>query len=203
MSEIALPPSSRTALKEWAVACQALGRGDQILLLRKGGISEEGRHFRIEHPEFLLFPTFEHQRADLLKPAAQADLERVLAERGPVDLIPLRYWATVAEVFEVTSSEALLAVSDLHLWSDEYALDRLRWKPTRPLQLLALRVYRLPAQVDLPLRPEYGGCRSWLTLAEPVGVEAARPVLSEADFTTQLERVRQGLRRGAAEASTR
>ena len=62
MSEHVLPPTSRTALKEWAVACEALGRGEQVLLLRKGGISEEGREFRIEHPEFLLFPTFEHQR---------------------------------------------------------------------------------------------------------------------------------------------
>ena len=33
-----LPPMSDMALKEWAVAVKAMGRGDQILLLRKGGI---------------------------------------------------------------------------------------------------------------------------------------------------------------------
>ena len=47
-----LPGTTRTALKEWAVACEALGRGQQILLIRKGGISEEHREFRVEHPEF-------------------------------------------------------------------------------------------------------------------------------------------------------
>ena len=46
------------------------------LLLRKGGIREEHREFRVEHPEFLLFPTFEHQRADLIKSSSRAALER-------------------------------------------------------------------------------------------------------------------------------
>ena len=67
----------KTAFKEWAVVVDALGRGEQILILRKGGISEETRHFRISAERFLLFPTYEHQRADLLQPAFQDDLTAV------------------------------------------------------------------------------------------------------------------------------
>jgi hypothetical protein len=203
VSEHALPPASRTALKEWAVACEALGRGEQVLLLRKGGISEEGRAFRIEHPEFLLFPTFEHQRPDLLKEPAQPALANVLATRGSTETIPLKFWAIVAEVFEVTEPEQLAAVTDLHIWSDEYALSRLRWKPRQPLQLLALRVYSLPTTVKLPARPEYGGCKSWLTLAEPIVVEGARPVLDDERFAERVSSIRRALGRAAGEVPTR
>ena len=51
-----LPKNSNIGLKEWAVTSDALGRGDQILMLRKGGIREDGRHFKIEHDSFLLYP---------------------------------------------------------------------------------------------------------------------------------------------------
>jgi hypothetical protein len=200
MTQVALPTTTRTALKEWAVACEALGRGDQIVLLRKGGIREEQREFRVEHPEFLLFPTYEHQRADLLKPSARPDLARLLAERGPADQVMLRHWATVADVFEVTTAEQLAAVSPLHLWSDDYALERLRWRPRKPLQLLALRVYRLARPCTLPVLGEYGGCRSWLTLAESMIVEGARPVLGPTAFDEQLARVRRALAATAVEA---
>ena len=40
-------PVCRIALKEWAVAVKALDRGEQIMLLRKGGIREEGKDFVI------------------------------------------------------------------------------------------------------------------------------------------------------------
>ena len=36
-----LPDHCQIALKEWAVTVQALARGEQILLLRKGGIHED------------------------------------------------------------------------------------------------------------------------------------------------------------------
>lgn len=197
MSEHTLPATTRTALKEWAVACEALGRGEQILLLRKGGIREEHREFRIEHPEFLLFPTYEHQRSDLLKPPARADLERVLRERGSASEVSLRYWARVERVFEVTAEQELRSLALLHIWSDDYAEERLRWKPRKPLHVLALRVYELAAITRLPALPQYGGCKSWLTLEEPVIVEGARPVLGEAQFAARLEQVAQLI--GAAE----
>ena len=55
------------ALKEWAVTIAALEAGDQVLIVRKGGIGE--KRFELPHPRFYLFPTFEHQRPELVKPA--------------------------------------------------------------------------------------------------------------------------------------
>jgi hypothetical protein len=188
---------TRLALKEWAVACEALGRGDQILLLRKGGIREEAREFRVEQPAFLLFPTYEHQRQELLKPGARRKLANVLAERNGADNVELRYWVTVAASFEVTRSEQLSAISPFHLWSDQYALERLRWRPRKPLQVLALRVHRLGLPATLPVLADYGGCKSWLTLAGPVVVDGAQPVLHEAEFTERLGSVRWALGRAS------
>jgi hypothetical protein len=201
MSGPDLPGATRTALKEWAIACEALGRGDQILLLRKGGIAEERKHFRIEHAEFLLFPTYEHQRADLVKPPARAELEALTTKRGSADRVELKYWARAAEVFTVSEVEQLAALGPLHLWSEDYALERLRWKPRHPLHVVALRVYRLAAPRALASRPEYGGCKSWLTLAEEVVLEGASPVLDDGAFAEQLERVRAALGRTAVEVA--
>lgn len=62
----------RIAFKEWAVVVDALGRGDQIVILRKGGISEGAGGFQVEHPQFLLFPTLYHQQREHVAAAAQA-----------------------------------------------------------------------------------------------------------------------------------
>jgi hypothetical protein len=180
------------------VACEALGRGQQILLLRKGGIREEAREFKVMHREFLLYPTYEHQAADLLKPWARDDLDVVIRTQARDGLVEIRYWASIAEAFEVSEPGPLLAVSSQHLWSDTYASQRLRWRPTKPLQLLALRVYRLSPPVFLPVLPEYAGCTSWLTLAEPVSIAGLQAALDDTGFTAQLEGVHVALGKSSA-----
>ncbi len=40
------------AIKEWAVTVRALAEGEQLLTLRKGGVSETDRHFQLEHERF-------------------------------------------------------------------------------------------------------------------------------------------------------
>jgi len=35
----------------------------------------------------------------------------------------------------------------------------------------------------IPYRSEYGGCKSWIDLAEPISIENAVPVLNDAAYT--------------------
>ncbi len=56
------------ALKEWAAVVLALEQGVHTVLLRKGGISEDTGNFNLDHSRFLLYPTFEHQKPQFLKP---------------------------------------------------------------------------------------------------------------------------------------
>ena len=89
--------ASAQALKEWAVTVQALGDGEQIVLVRKGGIREEAREFRVEEQAFLLYPTYEHQRPDLLQPPYRARLDAVLAAQPAPGTVRLAYWAEVTD----------------------------------------------------------------------------------------------------------
>ena len=50
---------------------EALGLGEQIVILRKGGIAE-GEAGSGEHERFWLFPTRFHQQAEGVVPAAAA-----------------------------------------------------------------------------------------------------------------------------------
>ena len=68
------------ALKEWAVITRALACGEQFLILRKGGIREQQKRFVLEGNRFLLYPTYEHQSADLLKPQWHDSLAQTLTQ---------------------------------------------------------------------------------------------------------------------------
>ncbi|HEV7922137.1 MAG TPA: DUF1802 family protein, partial [Thermoanaerobaculia bacterium] len=50
--------ADHTALKEWSTVIDALGRGEQIILIRKGGIADP--KFGLEADRFYLYPTFFH-----------------------------------------------------------------------------------------------------------------------------------------------
>ena len=68
------------AFKEWAVTVRALAEGEQLVTLRKGGIREPGKHFSLDHERFFLYPTFDHQRRDLVRESHQPELRRALEE---------------------------------------------------------------------------------------------------------------------------
>ena len=69
-----------TAFKEWAVTVRALAEGEQLVTLRKGGIREDNKHFELDHDRFFLYPTFEHQRNDVVRASHQPELRRALED---------------------------------------------------------------------------------------------------------------------------
>ena len=189
----ALPDHCQIALKEWAITCQALAQGEQILLLRKGGIHESGKDFRVVHPEFLLYPTYEHQREDLLKPTSQPALGRLLADTPKFDSITFSHWARAEEIIEVEAQEKVEDLSPYHIWTDAYAQSRLRWKPMLPLSILLLRVYRLEQAITVPYLKEYGGCTSWVDLMPRINLGQLEPALDDAEFQRQVEAIKGSL----------
>ncbi|WP_438431849.1 DUF1802 family protein [Gorillibacterium sp. sgz500922] len=179
------------ALKEWAVTIRALSEGRQILLLRKGGIAEETRDFQLETPSFYLYPTYEHQRGELLKDEFRPLLSEVLADWKPEEeTVEIAYRAVAEADLEVTSEEELNKLRDLHIWTEAFAEEKLRWKKSKPLHVLLLRVYRLEQPLRLPVLPQYGGCKSWVRLEAEAGGGKDIPVLDEAGFKKAAEEVR-------------
>ncbi len=180
----------RIALKEWAVAIDAMARGEQIVLVRKGGIREEAREFRVEHTQFLLYPTYEHQRANLVQPAHQADLAATLAGWGGPATVTLRAWAEVIDSVAISDATTVARLAPYYVYTENYAEERLQWRPRKPLQVLLVRAYLLAEPVTLPVLPEYGGCRSWITLGQEVPLPVTRPALDETVFADRRAAVR-------------
>ena len=185
-----LPDSCQMALKEWAVTVRALAQGTQVLLLRKGGIHETDKDFRVIHPEFLLYPTYEHQREDLLKDGYQADLRQVLEEPRQDNQIKFTHWAKVKESIQVSEQDKADYLSPYHIWTNEYAQSRLRWKPMLPLSVLLLRVYSLENPVNVPNLPEYTGCTSWVDILNRVSLGQLQPVLDDEEFLRQVDAIK-------------
>jgi hypothetical protein len=187
--------TATTALKEWAVAVKALREGRQILLVRKGGIREETREFRIQARQFLLFPTYEHQRPDLLQPPFIPDLEQVLAAPRDPERVRIDTWAELTDLFVVTEPWQIEAVLPHYCWSVAYAEERLRWRPRKPLLVMAVRAYRLAEPREIRARPEYGGCKSWLSLPDETSLAGMAPALGDAEYAERVASVRAALDR--------
>ena len=188
-----LPPSADMALKEWAVAVKAISEGDQILILRKGGIHRDDKDFRIMHREFLLFPTFEHQQHDLVKRAYHSMLESTLDEDDVPGLVTLETWCEVTDVFEVREQATVDGFDAFHLWTAEYAQKRLGWRPKYPLTVALLRAYTLQQPQALPVLDEYGGCKSWVDLGQDVPLGHMEPVLADGEYARRVDEVRRAL----------
>jgi hypothetical protein len=173
------------ALKEWAVAVDALAQAETIVLLRKGGIREQA--FAVTQSRFWLYPTYEHQKPALLKPEFAS--RAMLMTHPEPEAIKISAWAEVTHSFQISEPAAIGALLLFHIWTAEFVSERLKWKPRLPLAVLLLRTYCLVQPQLIPYRSEYGGCRSWVTLEIPPDMAAAIPVLSEADYLQQVQTV--------------
>ena len=138
------------AFKEWAVTVRALAEGEQLLTLRKGGIREENKHFELEHERFFLYPTFDHQRNDLVRESHHPELRRALEEGvwpdeepppkallqdGGIpqpDRVRLRAWAEVTDHVTINDRRTLDSLSPYYIWTPDYAEKRLSLEAPSP-----------------------------------------------------------------------
>lgn len=188
--------SKPIALKEWAVAVNALLDGQQILIMRKGGIVEETRDFQVESHDFYLYPTYEHQKKELMKDEFKDEIDRTLVGWSLENTtVKLTAYAEVAEDIEVIDQEELNKLAPFHTWTDQFAEERLKWKKKNPLHVLLLRVYKLEQPVEINIAPEYLGCKSWVEIAEPIPTVDRTPVLTDEEFAARVSAVKAALGR--------
>lgn len=180
------------ALKEWAVAVDALESGKTILLLRKGGIREEGNHFKVAHNEVLLYPTFEHQKPDLLKPEYAEQVTTMPSGWHP-ETIRIEAWAKITDILLVSFEPSINALLPFHIWNEKFVSDRLKWKPRQPIYILLLRTYKLSQPQEIPYRTEYSGCKSWIKLQEDISVANATPVLTDTEYNKRASVIRSSI----------
>ncbi len=188
VSSMSKQPSISVALKEWAVTIDALAKGEQVMLLRKGGIHEETKDFKLQEKSFYLFPTYLHQKKELLKEDFRFLIDTL---NDTVDIeskeLEISYFAEVIEDIEVIDEEKLKRISTFHIWTDNFAETKLHWKKDKPIHLLMVRVYKLSESLNVKLLDEYNGCKSWIELKEKLPDVSYEPVISDEAFNRQVD----------------
>ena len=175
------------ALKEWATVITALENGDQTVLLRKGGILETASGFKVEDKKFVLFPTYEHQDNSSLKSQFYRYLADVREQKPRDGFNRITSYAEVLAENDISSMDIIEKLSDFHIWSESYMVERMNWMPQKPMTAIFLKVYKI-SPVEIPVLPDYHGCKSWIELNVNTGTGSA--VLDEADLKQRLSEFR-------------
>ena len=161
---------NHTALKEWSNVIDALGRGDQVILIRKGGIADP--KFGVEAERFYLYPTFFHQQ-----------------QSEPED-VTITHWCEVVTSWRVGDLETLYRLEPLVVMSRETLETRYRFRPDQALHVIGVRTFALKSPQTIHVKPEYLGCRSWVSVDDEIDVEGSLPALTETELETRLTRAR-------------
>src|SRR5205807_4694127 len=169
-------------LKEWAIVCEAMGRGEQSIMLRKGGIAEGRAGFAFRHPEFFLFPTFFHEQ---LGKTRLGDAEIPKKREGEIEI---RFFARVVAVKEITSWEMAAALEPLHILEQSVVRERFDYDDRLAVHVALVRAFRLEPSWIFPNWPSYGGCRSWVKLPECPAETRFEPVLTDQEHAKLVEK---------------
>jgi len=176
------------SLKEWAIIIRALEKGDQTIILRKGGILDVESGFKIESKKFLLYPTQEHQESNHIKPQFYKYLEYVKSNLPKEGFNRIMSYAEVLEEVDISSEEIIKKLSAYHIWSDSYIKERRNWQSEKPMRVAFLKIYKIPP-FNTPIKPEYQGCKSWININAEIPVGEA--VLGDLEIESKLNEFKE------------
>jgi hypothetical protein len=158
---------NHTALKEWSNVVAALGVGEQVILIRKGGIADPS--FGIDAERFYLYPTYFHQGESESRPS-----------------IEITHWCEVVRTWTTSDPVVLRRLAPLVVMPPETLDARYRFRPDQALYVIGVRTWKLPRPTDVRFRDEYGGCKSWVSVDEEIDISGSSPVLGEAELQAKL-----------------
>src|SRR5438128_834420 len=160
--------------KEWSLVCDALGRGTQSVILRKGGMAEGRGGFSFRYREFFLFPTLFHEQAEKVR-IASADIP------APGNTIAIRGYAKVEQALRIDSFEIAEALAPLQILSAEVVRERFGYEGDG-LNVAFVRVFEISPVWVLQNGKRFSGCRSWVELP-PLPEMTMRAVLNDSAQT--------------------
>ena len=161
--------------KEWAIVCQALGRGEQSVILRKGGIAEGREGFSFRHKEFFLFPTYFHEQV-----AKVRKIEIEFPAQAP-DKIEINFFAKIELSCVIKSWKIAQALEPFHILRPEVVRERFDYDRAPGLHIAFVRVFRIEPSWIFANAKSYGGCRSWVKSPKPPAALRFEPVLSDGE----------------------
>src|SRR5712692_711629 len=110
--------ANHTSLKEWSTVIAALASGEQVVLIRKGGIADPT--FGVEADRFYLYPTYFHQQKD--EPTS----------------VTISHWCEVVRTWRTREVEPLASLVAI----PREALEaRYRFRPDQALHVIGVRTF--------------------------------------------------------------
>jgi hypothetical protein len=161
---------NHTALKEWASVIDALGSGAQVVLIRKGGLADQS--FGVEAQRFYLFPTNYHDGGGS-EPAT----------------VRITHWAEVVKTWQIRDAAMLPRLEALTILDSAAIETRYRFRPDQAINVIAVRAYRLATPAEVVMKPEYSGCRSWVSIDEEIDVDGSVAALSDRELDAQIDAI--------------
>jgi hypothetical protein len=189
-----IPETCDAGLKEWAGVCDALATGRQSIILRKGGIDESAGPgtFEPKHSVFWLYPTRLHESQQGLREIVPTGSSGKLSSIEP-GKIPIRVLGVAQIIGRVDDERILERFREFHVWADETVLSRLRYR-TKGVWVLAIRAYLREPPFLLEVTPEQEGCKSWVTLEQPLSTDGVQPVIDDEAWQVVQRRLHSILR---------
>jgi hypothetical protein len=167
--------ANHTALKEWASVIEALGSGEQFVLIRKGGLADQA--FGVEAERFYLFPTNYHD-------AGGGEL--ALSEAEGLAHVRITHWAEALKIWQIRDAELLPRLEPLTILDRDVIETRYRFRPDQAINVIAVRAHRLANPVDVIMKPDYAGCRSWVSIDEEIDIEGSLPALRDDEVQARI-----------------
>lgn len=180
------------AFKEWAVVVEAIGHGNQIVIMRKGGIDEGEHGFEIKHRKFWLFPTQFHQQRDMVV-AYAAKAWPGKATKADHEKVAIQYACEVVTHIELNAIEQIARLRGQHIWKDEVLIKRMTSGDRNCLHALLVRTFSLPRPLTIPMHEAYSGCKSWIQLQSPPKVDLLQPILDDEAFKQKIHAFEQSI----------
>ena len=155
------------AFKEWIAVCEALGRGAQDVIIRKGGIHEGRGGFEFTHDSFYLFPTLFHKQLSQLKEEAHEWMTTTQKKQWNLgDIVPVKYRCTLELSELLTDWEAVLKLSDRHVYTEDLVRERFDWEgkgmAAGCINVAYVKTEVLVEPIEVTYSKSHGGCRSWI-----------------------------------------
>jgi hypothetical protein len=91
----------------------------------------------------------------------------------------------------ISNVEVLRGLDGLHTLNWATVLERFSYRNRPGLNLLLLRVYRLPVPHQIQNLERYDGCVSWVELERSLPVTDAEPALDGSSFEDQVQKIRR------------
>ena len=76
----------------------------------------------------------------------------------------IKLLAKVEDVIEISDKFTLSELRDYHIWSDEYVTMRMNYNPSKPMNVLLLRIYKIRKPLIVDINDKWAGCKSWIDI---------------------------------------